>query len=66
MRAITMMMWRARNLPDLVSTISELIATHADEKDVFDGIEFYLPQLVHMILHLEGARCCCISTRSPR
>ena len=26
---------------------------YSGEKLVFDGIEFYLPQLAHMIIHLE-------------
>jgi hypothetical protein len=53
MRAIVMLMWKARENHQIVEVLSELVSTHADEKDVFDGIEFYLPQLVHMILHLE-------------
>lgn len=52
-RTVTMTMWKARNLPELVSALSDLVSTHSDEKNVFDGIEFYLPQLIHMILHLE-------------
>lgn len=53
MRSLVMLMWKAREHPKLVEILSTLVATHADEKAVFDGIEFYLPQLVHMILHLE-------------
>ena len=26
---------------------------YSDQKTVFEGIEFYLPQLAHMIIHLE-------------
>ena len=53
MRSVVMLMWKARKQPELVEVLSELVETHADEKEVFDGIEFYLPQLIHMILHLE-------------
>lgn len=53
MRSVTMMMWRARDTPEVVGTLTELLTLRSDEKDVFDGIEFYLPQLVHMMLHLE-------------
>lgn len=53
-RSVVMLMWKARTNPKLVHIITNLVETHADEKDVFDGIEFYLPQLVHMILHLEA------------
>lgn len=26
---------------------------YSDQKTVFEGIEFYIPQLAHMIIHLE-------------
>jgi phosphatidylinositol 4-kinase B len=30
-----------------------LLKQYSDQKTVFEGIEFYLPQLAHMIIHLE-------------
>ena len=43
--------------PSLVNpfllNLSLPISQYAGSRDVFDGIEFYLPQLAHMIIHLE-------------
>ena len=52
-RALTMCMWKLRDEPKVVEMLSDIIALHTDEKATFDAIEFYLPQLAHMIVHLE-------------
>jgi phosphatidylinositol 4-kinase len=36
-----------------MALLSALLTQYAGSRDVFDGIEFYLPQLAHMIIHLE-------------
>ncbi|GMI23871.1 hypothetical protein TeGR_g935, partial [Tetraparma gracilis] len=53
MEKVTLLIWEQRNSPDMVSFISNFLANYSGEKLVFDGIEFYLPQLAHMIIHLE-------------
>jgi phosphatidylinositol 4-kinase B len=53
MEKITMIIWCYRDSPEMVTFISNFLAKFSGEKLVFDGIEFYLPQLAHMIIHLE-------------
>ncbi|KAG5183851.1 hypothetical protein JKP88DRAFT_143734, partial [Tribonema minus] len=36
-----------------VQTIAEHLIANSNERTVFNGIEFYLPQLAHMIIHLD-------------
>ena len=36
-----------------VKSITEQLIANSNERTVFNGIEFYLPQLAHMIIHLE-------------
>ena len=50
---ITLMIWKHRANPDFVMAFTEALAKFSDEQTVFDEIEFYLPQLAHMIIHLE-------------
>ena len=53
MEKVTLLIWEQRNSPDMVAFISNFLSNYSGEKLVFDGIEFYLPQLAHMIIHLE-------------
>ena len=53
MRALTMLIWEAREHPELSDLVVGLLEINAADKNSFNGIEFYLPQLVHMIVHLE-------------
>ncbi len=52
-RKVCLLMWKSRDLPEMVQLISDLVANHSDEKEIFDGIEFYLPQFAHMVINLE-------------
>ncbi|GBG27038.1 Phosphatidylinositol 4-kinase [Hondaea fermentalgiana] len=52
-RSLTMLIWKARNHPEFQRIVLELVALNANERNSFVGIEFYLPQLVHMMVHLE-------------
>jgi hypothetical protein len=36
-----------------VQTITEQLIANSNERTAFNGIEFYLPQLAHMIIHLD-------------
>lgn len=47
------MIWKHRDNRDFVQAFTEALTRFADEQTVFDEIEFYLPQLAHMIIHLE-------------
>jgi len=53
MRKATIIIWRNRHKPEVISELAEVLSEYSDQKTVFEGIEFYLPQLAHMIIHLE-------------
>ena len=54
MQEVTMVLWRNRDDAGLVQVLSEMMAKFSDEKTTFDAMEFYLPQLAHMLIHLDG------------
>jgi len=53
MEKVVMLIWTFREDPEVVTFMSRFVAKYAGVRHVFDGIEFYLPQLAHMIIHLE-------------
>lgn len=53
MRKATIIIWKNRHRPEVISELADLLSEYSDQKTVFEGIEFYLPQLAHMIIHLE-------------
>ena len=53
MDKVTMLIWAYRTDKELVKFVADFLAKYSNQKYVFDGIEFYLPQLAHMIIHLE-------------
>lgn len=54
MDKVMMLIWQFRNDPDVVQFMAQFVTKYAGRRDVFDGIEFYLPQLAHMIIHLDA------------
>jgi len=54
MEKVTMLIWQFRDDPDVVNFMARFVLNFAGSKQVFDGIEFYLPQLAHMLIHLEA------------
>ena len=52
-RVVTMLIWQSREHPEVVKAISEILTSEVAKKEVFNGIEFYLPQLAHMLIHLD-------------
>lgn len=54
MDKVMILIWQFRDDPIVVSFMAQFVTDHAGRRDVFDGIEFYLPQLAHMIIHLEA------------
>ncbi|KAG7370685.1 phosphatidylinositol 3- and 4-kinase [Nitzschia inconspicua] len=54
MEKVVMLIWQYRYDPQVVKFMTRFVAKFAGSRDVFDGIEFYLPQLAHMIIHLEA------------
>mmetsp|Transcript_15919 Transcript_15919/g.30023 ORF Transcript_15919/g.30023 Transcript_15919/m.30023 type:complete len:917 (+) Transcript_15919:72-2822(+) len=54
MDKVMMLIWKFRDDPSVVQFMAQFVTRHAGRRDVFDGIEFYLPQLAHMIIHLEA------------
>jgi len=54
MDKVMMLIWQFRDDPSVVQFMAQFVTKHAGRRDVFDGIEFYLPQLAHMIIHLEA------------
>ncbi len=54
MRLVTMELWKNRSNVNFIGVVCEELSKIIDEKPVLDQVEFYLPQLAHMVLHLEG------------
>ncbi|GKY98038.1 hypothetical protein MPSEU_000761900 [Mayamaea pseudoterrestris] len=54
MEKVVMLIWSFRDDPAVVTFMARFIAKFSGSRHVFDGIEFYLPQLAHMIIHLEA------------
>mmetsp|Transcript_4375 Transcript_4375/g.10930 ORF Transcript_4375/g.10930 Transcript_4375/m.10930 type:complete len:935 (-) Transcript_4375:2633-5437(-) len=54
MEKVVLIIWQYRDDPAVVKFMTRFVAKFAGSRDVFDGIEFYLPQLAHMIIHLEA------------
>lgn len=55
MEKVTMLIWQFRDDPNVVKFLAQFVAKYSGTRSVFDGIEFYLPQLAHMIIHLEAS-----------
>jgi phosphatidylinositol 4-kinase A len=53
MDKVVMLIWQFRDDPHVVTFMARFMAKYAGVRHVLDGIEFYLPQLAHMIIHLE-------------
>lgn len=49
----TLLLWKCRRDPRLVAAAASWFESHSDAKQAFDGVEFYLPQLAHMLIHLD-------------
>ena len=54
MEKVVMIIWQFRDDPQVVKFMTRFVSKFAGSRHVFDGIEFYLPQLAHMIIHLEA------------
>jgi len=54
MDKVTMLIWAFRDDPRVVEFLAQFVSKYSGCRDVFDGIEFYIPQLSHMIIHLEA------------
>jgi phosphatidylinositol 4-kinase A len=53
MEKVIMLLWSFRDDPSVVTFMARFVQKYSGSRHVFDGIEFYLPQLAHMIIHLE-------------
>mmetsp|Transcript_14836 Transcript_14836/g.16466 ORF Transcript_14836/g.16466 Transcript_14836/m.16466 type:complete len:903 (-) Transcript_14836:95-2803(-) len=53
MEKIVMLIWIFRDDPSVVKFMAHFVAKFAGSRDVFAGIEFYLPQVAHMLIHLD-------------
>lgn len=54
MEKVAMLIWQFRDDPAVVQFMAQFVAKFSGSRSVFDGIEFYLPQIAHMIIHLEA------------
>mmetsp|Transcript_86811 Transcript_86811/g.250779 ORF Transcript_86811/g.250779 Transcript_86811/m.250779 type:complete len:879 (-) Transcript_86811:1573-4209(-) len=54
MEKVVMIIWQFRDDPQVIKFMTRFVSKFAGSRHVFDGIEFYLPQLAHMIIHLEA------------
>ncbi|KAH8061586.1 phosphatidylinositol kinase [Aureococcus anophagefferens] len=48
-----LLIWKCRRDPRLVAAAAAWLEKHSDARRAFDGVEFYLPQLSHMLVHLD-------------
>jgi len=55
MEKVMLLIWKFRDDPVVVQFMAQFVTKYSGRRDVFDGIEFYLPQLAHMIIHLEAS-----------
>lgn len=46
-------LWKLQEDDETVVVLSDLLTSEGSSKSVFDGIEFFLPQLTHMMMHLD-------------
>mmetsp|Transcript_18540 Transcript_18540/g.28020 ORF Transcript_18540/g.28020 Transcript_18540/m.28020 type:complete len:901 (+) Transcript_18540:167-2869(+) len=53
MEKVVMLIWQFRDDPNVVKFMAQFVSKFAGSRDVFAGIEFYLPQLAHMLIHLD-------------
>jgi len=53
MEKVMMIIWQFRDDKEIIKFMTRFVCKFAGSRDVFDGIEFYLPQLAHMMIHLE-------------
>lgn len=49
----TLLLWKCRRDPRLVAAAASWLERHSDAKNAFEGVELYLPQLAHMLVHLD-------------
>jgi phosphatidylinositol 4-kinase len=54
MDKVILLLWQSRDDPRVVGFMTRFLTRYSGERDIFDGIEFYLPQLAHMVIHLEA------------
>lgn len=54
MEKVMMLIWQFRDDPSVVNFMARFVERFSGSRDTFDGIEFYLPQLAHMVIHLEA------------
>mmetsp|Transcript_6766 Transcript_6766/g.7772 ORF Transcript_6766/g.7772 Transcript_6766/m.7772 type:complete len:767 (-) Transcript_6766:527-2827(-) len=52
---VVQLLWSLKDDAEIVENLSDLLTSDGSSKGVFDGIEFYLPQLVHMMIHLDDS-----------
>ncbi|KAJ1455429.1 kinase-like domain-containing protein [Pelagophyceae sp. CCMP2097] len=52
-RTTTLLIWKCRRNPRLIALAASWLEKHSDAKQAFDGVELYLPQLAHMLVHLD-------------
>ncbi|CAM9149316.1 unnamed protein product, partial [Phaeothamnion confervicola] len=53
MRNVTALIWANRTNPELIKAVADQLIENSNEQTVFNGIEFYMPQVAHMVIHLD-------------
>ncbi|KAJ8605120.1 hypothetical protein CTAYLR_000435 [Chrysophaeum taylorii] len=48
-----MLLWKCRRDPRHVAAAASWLEKQSDARHAFDGVELYLPQLAHMLVHLD-------------
>lgn len=49
----TLLLWKCRRDPRLVAAAASWLETHCDARQTFDDVELFLPQLAHMLVHVD-------------
>ena len=49
----TLLLWKCRRDPRMVAAAAEWLETHSYARTTFDDVELFLPQLAHMLIHLD-------------
>lgn len=53
----TLLIWKCRRDPRLVALAARWLEAQADVRRAFDGVEFYLPQLAHLLARRQSGPC---------
>jgi len=54
-RTVVLLIWKSRNDPSVAEFLTQLMSNYVSNRSTYKGIEFYLPQLAHLMVHIDWA-----------